>query len=511
MNNRIIFFNNLSNVMKLGSYLAVSFFMTPFLVHTLGVTHYGIWAIVLSVVGYMTLMDLGMQSAVMKYVAEYDGKKDKEALSEVIISSLVFYGIVALVGGFILIIFVWIGLPLLKINPAHFNVVRWILLIMGIDMLLVFPGTVFQGVLTGMQLFYITNSVSIILIFFKAGAIYLAISNGNGLVAMALITLLGNLIEYCIFFILVRWRYHIVLFRARNININKFKQMISFGLKSFLVMISGRITLNSDSLIVGYFMSASWVPFYTIPASLINYSRNLLWALTQSFLPLFSNLQAKDDLNQMQIIYLRYTRYTCLCFYPLLLFLIIYGEPFIRIWIGPQFAENGKNVVILLSVALWVGAIQPLSGRLLTATSRLGIQVWASFLSAGIFLGTGVLLIKKDGLTGLATAFLIGTFILTVIVLNYSFSIIRVSMRTYFKDAIAPPLLTSILMGAFLFLMKNIHYPVGYASLIFQSGIGIILYALLTFPISLTKEERAYISGMLVTLGRSCIPAHWKY
>ncbi len=203
MTHRKIIFNSFSNVMKLVSYLIVSFFMTPFLVHNLGVMLYGIWAMVLSVVGYMTLMDLGMQTAVMKYIAECDMGKDKEKISQIILNSLIFYGFITIVGFIILVILAWGGISILKIDPNYKKIIQLVLLIMGIDMLMVFPGTVFQGVLTGMQLFYITNSISIIILLFKTCIVYLVISKGGGIIGLALISLFGNLFEYIIIFILM--------------------------------------------------------------------------------------------------------------------------------------------------------------------------------------------------------------------------------------------------------------------------------------------------------------------
>lgn len=279
--------------MKLAAYLAVSFIMTPFLVNTLGTTLYGIWAMVLSVVGYMNLIDMGMQSAVMKYVAEYVGKEDKEGLAQIITNALFFYLIIAFAGGLILTFLVWAGLPLLGINPDQLKMVQLILLIMGIDMLLTLPGTVFLGVLQGAQLFYVANTVSIILTFIRAGVVYWALFKGYKLVGLAVISLMGNILEYGIFFSMIQWYYKFFSIKKNHFTWSMLKKMVYFGSQSFLVIMGGRIYLGSDSLLVGYFMSAAWVPFYNIPANLINYSRSLLWSLTQSFLPMFSYLEAK--------------------------------------------------------------------------------------------------------------------------------------------------------------------------------------------------------------------------
>ena len=495
-----IFLNNISNVSKLVVYLAIAFFMTPFYVRTLGLTLYGIWAMIMSVVGYMTLMDLGMQTAVMKYVAEYEGKKDREGLSQVIASALAFYGLIAIVGGSALFVLVWYGLPLFNLDSNYIETVRWVLLIMGLDMFLVFPGTVFQGALTGLQLFYLTNAITICVSMITAGTIYFYLSIGYGLITMALISLTGNIVQYGIFYSLVRWRYRVFKFKSDYFMAAKLKQMISFGAKSFLIMISGRIHIGSDALIVGTFMSAAAVPFYTVPASLINYSRNLLWSMTQSLLPLFSNLEARNDLYRMRSTFLLYTRYTCLCFFPLIALILVYGRPFLNLWMGLEFGDKGGPIINLLALAVGVSAFYPLSGRLLTGTAKQGVMVWTGILSSIVFLGLGCLFIWLFGLSGLAAAFLISSIIPFYFVLRESLAVLDLKVTDYFTKSISMPTCVAAITGVILFGIASLYYPTGYMSLLIQISMGVLLYALLGYMFVLSRNEKNIIAVYVVNL-----------
>ena len=49
----------------------VNFFLSPFVVHSLGNSAFGIWTILVSLVGYVGLFDLGIRAAVTRYVAKY--------------------------------------------------------------------------------------------------------------------------------------------------------------------------------------------------------------------------------------------------------------------------------------------------------------------------------------------------------------------------------------------------------------------------------------------------------
>src|SRR6266513_4442149 len=48
---------------------AVGFVLSPYVVHHLGNTQYGIWVLLGSLVGYLGFLDLGVRGAVMRFVA----------------------------------------------------------------------------------------------------------------------------------------------------------------------------------------------------------------------------------------------------------------------------------------------------------------------------------------------------------------------------------------------------------------------------------------------------------
>ena len=50
--------------------MVVPFFLTPFVVHHLGSAAYGIWILASSTASYLGLLDLGLRSAVVRYVSK---------------------------------------------------------------------------------------------------------------------------------------------------------------------------------------------------------------------------------------------------------------------------------------------------------------------------------------------------------------------------------------------------------------------------------------------------------
>src|SRR6266853_2852940 len=76
--------------------------MMPFIVHSLGDRMYGIWALVATLVGYYGLLDLGLSSAVSRYLAAALGAGNQEQCNRVFNTSLRIFaalGVVVLVVG----------------------------------------------------------------------------------------------------------------------------------------------------------------------------------------------------------------------------------------------------------------------------------------------------------------------------------------------------------------------------------------------------------------------------
>src|ERR1700745_3244197 len=100
MRNREIFKNVGSSWFSLGVSILVGIFLSPFILHRLGDTAFGIWVLIFSVTGYYGLFDLGIRSSVIRYASTYTPTKDNEGLARLINTSLASYtviGVAALV------------------------------------------------------------------------------------------------------------------------------------------------------------------------------------------------------------------------------------------------------------------------------------------------------------------------------------------------------------------------------------------------------------------------------
>ncbi|NNG16775.1 MAG: oligosaccharide flippase family protein, partial [Gemmatimonadales bacterium] len=74
----------------------VAFFLSPFVVRSLGDNAYGAWVLLSSLVGYMGLLDLGVRGAVTRYIAKFHAENNHQQSSRLATSAFIIFCIAGL-------------------------------------------------------------------------------------------------------------------------------------------------------------------------------------------------------------------------------------------------------------------------------------------------------------------------------------------------------------------------------------------------------------------------------
>src|SRR5262245_43459169 len=142
--------NAASNWLGFAAQVVVVFFLSPVLIHGLGDRRYGVWSLVESVLAYLTLFDLGIGAALLRYVARFGSQDDQENLNRVFNTSLALFagaGASALV--IVLVLALGWSRPL-GVPDDLAGDVRGLLLLLGADLAFALPLGVFASGLEGL-------------------------------------------------------------------------------------------------------------------------------------------------------------------------------------------------------------------------------------------------------------------------------------------------------------------------------------------------------------------------
>src|SRR5256885_2072664 len=152
-----------SSWFSLGINIVTGIFLSPFILHHLGDTAFGVWVLIFSVTGYYGLFDLGIRSSVVRYVAKFTATNEDEELAKVVNTSLFSYSCIGLAALLLtLVLSMNVDHIFRKVPAEMMPTARLLMLMVGTSVAINFPLGVFGGFLEGLQRFYILSWTNIV-------------------------------------------------------------------------------------------------------------------------------------------------------------------------------------------------------------------------------------------------------------------------------------------------------------------------------------------------------------
>lgn len=501
INKRQLVTNVGSSWFSLGFDVLVGLFLSPFLLHWLGDTAFGIWVLIFSVTGYYGLFDLGIRSSVVRYVSKFTATDDIEDLAKLINTSLFTY---SCIGVFSLLVTVFLSLyvdHIFKIPPEFHSTARWLLLMMGASVGIGFPLGVVGGYLDGLQRFYINNWANIAGDVARLVLIILAVRHGRGLLTIAAITVLLPIVLYVIRGI-IAYRILPVPFGLKYVDRATFRTMANYSGVTLIIMIATQLKFKTDNLVIGTMISAAAVTYFSIGARIVSYAQQMVMALAQNFLPLASQSEASGNMNRLRKVFLAGNRVCAFTAFPITVTLLILGRSVIEVWVGKRYVATSYSVLVILIIPATLMWAQAASGRVLFGISK--HRTWAFVtLGEGIAnLVLSIVLVHFYGILGDAwgTAIPLACSMLFFMP-QHLCKKLDIHLRTFIRESYALPFVLSMPLAAVLLLMRRWFVPHNYRGLAIQLFVGAVVYGLgLLWVVMSNRSLRVDDSSLL---GRS--------
>src|SRR5216684_1494916 len=424
--------NVLSNWMALAITTMVGFFLSPFVVHHLGNLTYGVWVIIMSLVSYMNLLDLGLRGAVTRFVSKGTAQQNHEESSRAVSGALW--------------IRLWISLAIIAaglLASAAFNHVftipselqqtaRIAVLITAVTVAINLWCGVFGGVLVALHRYDLTSSVSILQAVVRAAGIVFLLRSGHGILSLALWDLCTSLTANTVTVILCFRIYpllKIVFGRPDRATLNK---LWNYSFYAFLINVAVQVTYYTDNIVVGAFLSPAAVTLYAIGGLLIGYVRQIVGSMVMTFTPLASTFEAEGNHENLRRLLIHGTRAALLVSLPIEAALFFRGHTFIRLWMGPQYAQPSGTVMQILLLSVLFSSANVTSGGIVYGMEKhKRIAQWAMAEGAANLI-LSIILVRRIGIYGVAWGSAIPSIIIELLFWpGYISRLVQIPVRTY--------------------------------------------------------------------------------
>jgi O-antigen/teichoic acid export membrane protein len=466
-----------SSWFALGVNVLVGIFLSPYILHHLGDNAFGLWVLIFSITGYYGLFDLGIRSSIVRYVAKYFAADELDELNRLVNTAMFSYTGIGILAMIVTLIATYYVDSIFRVPREFLTTARWLLLMVGTSVSLGFPLGVFSGILEGLQRFYLLNITSVSTTFLRALLIVVALRRGGGLLTVALITvglpLLGALVNAAAVF-----RHLPVRFGPQHVSRASLRKIASYSGTTFLIIVAGRLRFKTDALVIGTFVSAAAVTYFTIGSRLVEYATETVGALAQIFIPMSSQSQAKGDVDGLRKIFVLGNRACSFIIFPLAAVLTILGKSIIEAWVGSKYVATSYPVLLVLLYPTTLMLAQSASGRTLWGMAKHRTWAWVVLAECAANLILSVILVRPYGILGDA----IGTAIpLTCSMIfflpRHLCNLLGIKLRTYLYRAFALPLVLTIPVVAVLLLMQRWYIPHRLGPLLIQVVIAGLVYS----------------------------------
>ena len=481
----------LSNWFGLAANLIISFFMMPFVVHHLGNTFYGIWALMLQLTGYMGVVDVGLRSALVRFVSRLRAQNDQDGLNELISSTLRLYVGFALLCVAVGSVSAFFVLPHLHVPLDLLPQARTALLLATLILASDFVFATFQGSLAGLSRWDLRNLISTGVLILRASMIVTVLLKGRGLVALAVVQLCASLVGHGFEIYFVRRLLPGLRISWKSLRKKFLQPIFSHSAYSMLIGLGVGINYEIDAIVIAAFLPVREVTFYVIGFSLIKYLRDLINASSMIVAPLAGHLDAQGHTRGVSQLLTYGSKYTLLLGYLGCAALLCLGSDFIRVWMGDEYAVRSDKIVVILAVGLFFSLTENIGGHLLFGLGKHRLNVWCTGAEALTNLTASILLVQHYGIYGVAA----GTSLAALVVRGWFFpnaalKIFQVRWREYLGTSVLPTVVPTLAFAAGVLSTRHLLPVHSYGTLSLAGLGGLLAYFPFLWSCGLNASER---------------------
>ena len=457
--------------------LLLHFFQKPILARYLGPEGLGLFSMTIMIVGIIELITtLGFDSALIKYVAEYKGKEQKEKVYSLVSSAIITILIIGIITGIVLFVFS-------NTFASIFNMPSLSLLLKIYA--LAFPFSLTYGIIFGylnglreMRYYAFIHilQASLALIFILT---FLIIGLG---VKGAVLGILFAIIVTVILAIVIVKRF--IRFTFSDYTKNT-KMLASLGSRLVGVNMISQIYYNIDIIMIGYFLTSTDVGYYAVAISFSRFFWLVPRAMATIAYPAISEYWAAGNHLAISKLIDKTTKY-CAC---ILVFagmsVIFFANDIITFLFTPEFLPAVLPLTILIIGTVTSGILRPI-GVIFAGTGKVNLVLIISTIGAVGNILLNIALIPTYGIIGAATATTV-SYVIGVGVTIYflmKFFAIKFDVLWYTKMA--------MLVG----MSVTLFHGLGLLNHYFSAMIALLFYTIVVIKYLLTKEDRTYFASI---------------
>ncbi|MDO5455779.1 MAG: oligosaccharide flippase family protein [Eubacteriales bacterium] len=338
---------------------------TPVMIRLLGQNEYGLYSTISSTIAMLSVLSLGFNSSYVRFYSRYKQRGDTEGifrLNGLFLMVFLVIGFIAFICG----MFLTTHLRLVfkeGLTAQEYETARVLMILFTIDLSVSFPASVFSTIISANERFVFLKVLGMVKTVVAPLVNLPLLLLGFRSIGLVTSTLVFGLMTDIVYI-------HYVTARLKNrfyfseIEAGLFRSIFTFTIFIAINTIVDQINVGIDNVLLGRYRGTAEVAVYAVGATLHTHYKRISTAISGVFTPRIHRMYNKysdPKVRNREItkLFIKVGRVQFLILMLVASGMIIFGQEFIRFWVGKGY-EKSYYVALLLIIPASVPLIQNL-------------------------------------------------------------------------------------------------------------------------------------------------------
>lgn len=472
----------------------IGLILTPFIIRSLGDSEYGLYTLIGAFVGYLSIMDLGLNNTIVRYVSKYRAEKDKKGEENFLGTTMMIYVLISLI---IIIAGIVLYYQLDRIfgdslTFSEMEKAKTMFVILIFNLAITLPGGAFTAICNAYEKFVFPRALNIIKYLIRSLLVYVILTQGADSIGLVILDTVVNLVTIALTFSYSFFKLK-ARFRFKGFNKVMVGEIFSYSVWIFIFAIISQLQWHGGQLIIGAQLNTVSVAIYAVGIMLGTYYGAFSWAISGLFLPKATQMSVKKatsvELTNMMIKIARFSLFPLIIVFIGFLFV---GKEFIHLWINETY-EEAYYIAVIIMIGYTLPLIQTFANSLLEARKLFKFKAAVYFISLATGTILSYLFVKKFGVISVIV-FIVSFWLIGQLLMNIFYAkVLNLKIKQFFIQVSKGLLLVFVLMLISGFLIDLISIDNAWLELITKIILLVGTYIIFMSFIGMNKEEKKYI------------------
>jgi len=469
----------------------IGLLLIPFIIHHVGISHYGVYSLVTALSGYLIILELGLANTTIRFISTYRAKDEMEKESQFIGVILAIYAVITLVV-LSLGAIIWFYIPTIfaqSLTLAEIALLKPTFAILLINIAITLMGNSFTGIISSYERFTFQKGMEIFIFLLRCFLVVVALQLDYGVFAIIMIDTMVNALHTVFRVVFVR-RVLAVKIRFTQPDKTTLKEIFSYSFFIALNVIVNQINWRVDTLIIGTLTNTKALGIFNIGSQLVFSFIAFASAISNIFTPKIVKMVAlKTSVKLLTDEMIKIGRLQLFVLGYVLVVFMVFGRLFIQLFVGDEF-ELAYWVALIPMVPFMFVLAQTSTNAVLQALNKHKIRSLLLLFTAVLNIVFSILLVKEMGMLGASIGTALTLFIGELVLVNiYLIKVIKLDMLRFYKELIISSLPVMLCTIAFAIYFSQ-YASQTWFGLILSCSATALVYLVFTYSLSLSKVER---------------------